>query len=676
MAGALAGIRRWLGMDGATIAGTSAAPPPVKTQLSATVFSGQAREWVEYLTTPASQRYEKRLRATIDIDASRRQLAFQPQDGVAAPSTQALQEAYQHLRVRLRQCPFVLDVLDASIFGNRSNTCSPLLLRVSSRLPSRASREVPVEDRHLEGMVVIVVRADLIDRAARRVKRVSGELREDERLGIMWPVLHRLLSQLGFPNYPRDRFLEKIGLTSRMLLVARHTLFEGRSYGELVPSRTGAVYLRAVSDRWGIPVSELFVRHPYFQLLHELAPLLDDEADFESHQPLIGIAVREYLDRRYLRLSLSGVMPAVTQAMAPMPYRLRASRVATPQPRLGRYGILDKQDLAAWKQVAAPFREMGFTILRQLGIGEFGRVYEALNRANPRWPPVVALKVDRVLAGQTRKTIQAVDVAMQIGRDLAPSPHVIRIYDAGQLSRRELTYHILQFIDGETLDNLAELTGKEHASVPRPAGARRSADHASQEYAERVHLSRFEGWRRRSIVHPFTDQLSLSQEADLLTSLLLWVEKVHELGYAVNDLKNGNLMVSRRGQLKGIDLDAYSPIQSSLDRVTDFLFLSTSLLLLRLHLSGHRDVSAIAADRAMRSVDGLRQLLTATWPHGDVAAMSQGRVSTAEVIDTHVDLLHGCRAGTYTDNPQALTRDIDRFILLKRKIFVREMVLD
>jgi DNA-binding helix-hairpin-helix protein with protein kinase domain len=46
---------------------------------------------------------------------------------------------------------------------------------------------------------------------------------------------------------------------------------------------------------------------------------------------------------------------------------------------------------------------------------------------------------------------------------------------------------------------------------------------------------------------------------DLLTSIVLWLEEVHALGYAVNDLKNGNLMVSRRGQLKGIDLDTYSP---------------------------------------------------------------------------------------------------------------------
>ncbi len=59
--------------------------------------------------------------------------------------------------------------------------------------------------------------------------------------------------------------------------------------------------------------------------------------------------------------------------------------VRTPDPVLGSYGILDERKTCwAWKTVAKPFAELGFTLLRQLGMGEFGRVYEALNDKQSR----------------------------------------------------------------------------------------------------------------------------------------------------------------------------------------------------------------------------------------------------------------------------------------------------
>ncbi len=39
-------------------------------------------------------------------------------------------------------------------------------------------------------------------------------------------------------------------------------------------------------------------------------------------------------------------------------------------------------------------------------------------------------------------------------------------------------------------------------------------------------------------------------------------------------------MMSRRGQLKGIDLDSYSKTHSPKDKMTDFMFLAVSLILL------------------------------------------------------------------------------------------------
>ena len=85
-----------------------------------------------------------------------------------------------------------------------------------------------------------------------------------------------------------------------------------------------------------------------------------------------------------------------------------------------------------------------------------------------------------------------------------------------------------------------------------------AVESAESEYLERVRGSAGEAWRREAIVASFTRPLSLGRFLDLLTSVLLWVEEIHNLNYAVNDLKGGNIMIGRRGQLKGIDMDSYA----------------------------------------------------------------------------------------------------------------------
>ena len=112
-------------------------------------------------------------------------------------------------------------------------------------------------------------------------------------------------------------------------------------------------------------------------------------------------------------------------------------------------------------------RDLGFTLLRQLGMGEFGRVYEALNDNSTNYPGRVALKVDRIV-GKKKKAILEAEQAMAVGRALARSPHLMRLYDTGKLKGQRFTYHVLQLINGDTLDNLVGVTGTEHASVSRP----------------------------------------------------------------------------------------------------------------------------------------------------------------------------------------------------------------
>ena len=364
----------------------------------------------------------------------------------------------------------------------------------------------------------------------------------------------------------------------------------------------------------------------------------------------------------------------VTQA--PMPYSRISGRISTPAPRVGRYGILDRNDVSAWRKVSGAFEDMGLTLIRQLGMGEFGRVYEAINRGNPHIPQRVAVKVDRIEKRQKKNAILAAEETMKIGRDLGRSPHVIRIYDAGKLSGKKYTYHVIQLVDGDTLDNLVGITGREHASIHRPRQARQSPQAVRQEYLRAMDGSAGEGWRRRRRALPFLDPLTLSQLLDVFTSILLWLEEIHRLGYAVNDLKNGNLMISRRGQLKGIDLDAYARVFSTMDKLPDFFFLAPSLLLIILHGTTKSQPTPAALEKMVKSRDVLRSTLQAIWPFGDLAEISRGRVATEDAIDMVANLISRSRDLTYAKHPDVFSEDINHFIELKRTIFVQEIVLD
>jgi hypothetical protein len=135
-------------------------------------------------------------------------------------------------------------------------------------------------------------------------------------------------------------------------------------------------------------------------------------------------------------------------------------------------------------------------------------------------------------------------------------------------------------------------------------------------------------------------------------------------------------MVSRRGQLKGIDLDAYGPIQDPMDRATDFFFLAISLLLLLLNINKTRDQPMTGCEGLLRSRDTLLEGLTAAWPFDDVAQISDGRVETEETIELLADLIERSRNHSFAKDPDLFSQDIDRLISLKRTIFATEIVLD
>src|SRR4051812_35211353 len=467
--------------------------PGVGTGLSTTVFSGEAKEWLRYLSLPASTRFEPDLRVRVHFQADFKMVAFEAENDDSRWLADLLALGLRRARKRLEAKPKVLQVFEDLLFGNARRGDRTVSVRLSPDVPSDGTREVPRDGVSGHGETRIVLHS----RLARYIHEalLAKARTPDEVLGLCWPLVSRFVSQIGYPEWPRDRFVEKIDVFSRITFVSINVLYESRKSGHLIPSTMGCIFEDMVSESSGIPRSELMDRHPYFRMLNKLGFLLRGHG-FGGDAAEVRVAACEYLDTVYLRLSLAGAMPEVAPAMAAMDFERVGRKVRTVAPQIGSFGVIDNEDLEAWKMVSDSFSDLGFTLLRQLGIGEFGRVYEALNDNSPNYPGRVALKVDRIV-GKKKNAILEAEAAMSVGRALARSPHLMRLYDTGKLKGQRFTYHVLQLINGDTLDNLVGVTGTEHASVSRPPSARATEGEGRAEFDRALSLRSGELWRRQ-----------------------------------------------------------------------------------------------------------------------------------------------------------------------------------
>ena len=645
----------------------------VRTELSTTVFSSEPEAWVRYLTLPLSQRYEPALRVHVHTDPRLRVAAFEAESEAARWLADFLEQGVRAVRRRVEPKPHVLAAFEEMVFGPPNDPARTVTVVLSPELPSDGTRESNHEDAQHQAEVRVVLHSRLVRYLRDRLE--SDDATSPEvRLGFYWPVISRLISELAYPRAPLDRFAAKVEVFAKLTYVAMNVLYDESKGGRLRHSPAGEVYEDLVSASVGIPRKELEDRHAYFRMLSTLGFLLRGER-FQSYASEVRVAGREYLDELYLRLSLSGAMPEIPEAMRPMTFERQGRKVRTPKPVVGQFGIQSADDLDAWRAVSGHFHEIGFTMIGQLGIGEFGRVYEVLNDNNPRYPERLALKVDRI-QGKKKKAILEAEQAMRMGRDLASAHHLIRLYDTGKLRGERYTYHVLQLVDGDTLDNLVGVTGTEHASVSRPPRARVSEFEGKIEYERAIQQSGSQAWRRQRVSLPFAHPLSPAMILDLLSSVLLCLEEVHRLNYAINDLKNGNLMMSRRGQLKGIDLDSYAPVQSAKDKVTDFMFLAVSVVLLVFSARGRLYTPRIPWEQLIQDESQLRAGVKRAWPFGDIERLSEGRVSEAELADAIVTLVLRSRQLVYAKQPELFSDDVGRLIAIKRRLLPEEMVID
>ena len=135
-------------------------------------------------------------------------------------------------------------------------------------------------------------------------------------------------------------------------------------------------------------------------------------------------------------------------------------------------------------------------------------------------------------------------------------------------------------------------------------------------------------------------------------------------------------MIGCRGQLKGIDMDSYSPVAARLDLLTDFFYLAMSMWLFLRFIQGDSRPLQAEDDQKLRSGESIRSLLSSIWRFGDIFQISRGRLTKDEVLDLLADLIYRSRKGVYMEETTLFTNDIDRLIRLKRTLYLEEIVLD
>lgn len=648
----------------------SESPPSTRTEYSATVFSGEAREWVRYLGTPYAARYEPALAVRTYLQPDLRLVVFEPESEDSRWLADLLDRCLQGLREKAQQKPNVLALLDELLFSSSDPANAPARVVLSPVVPSTGTREAGSELTNAETRFVLHAR---LARDVHDVLTDTRGLSTDERLGIAWPIASRLLSQIAYPLSARDRFVAKIDAFAKLSYLAINLLYDEQREGKLVANGAGRAYEALCADASKVPREALFESHAYFRMLGKLSFMLRARP-YKSYADDAQIVAREYLDTVYLRLSLASAMPEVADTVRPIAFEGKG-HARMPTPEIGTHGVADSEDEAAWKKVAKPFRDIGFVLLRQMGVGEFGRVYEALNEHNPQFPTRVALKVDRIIGWRKHAILEA-DSAARVGAELARAPHIVRLYDTGTLKGRRFTYHVLQLIDGDTLDSLIQASGNEHASVSWPPITSKDELQARMEYERAMRSLGSQNWRRQRMGLPFRYPLSAAMVLDVLTSVLLTIEEVHQLGYAINDIKNDNLMMSRRGQIKGIDLDSFSRVHSPYDKATDFMFLAAALILFLFNAPSLQPGILLNWKELAESEPRLRRELDTAWPLGDVETQSEGRVTRPELTTLIVDLVRRCHQMTYAREPGLFAADIARLIALKRRLLTEEFVVD
>ena len=148
------GFLRWLRYEAGFQKSARAAKRPPKTSTSATVFTGEADQWIRYVSTTREKRYRDDPRVVIDVDTGDQESGLSWAERVLGKVAAHLNSSFQCLRDKLAAKPFVSEIFDQSVFGNPSNASARPSVATERRIAERSlagNRVEPVVCRKCGG---------------------------------------------------------------------------------------------------------------------------------------------------------------------------------------------------------------------------------------------------------------------------------------------------------------------------------------------------------------------------------------------------------------------------------------------------------------------------------------------------------------------------------------------
>ena len=172
----------------------------VRTELSTTVFSAEPEEWVRYLTLPHKDRYEPEVRVHLHTDAKLALTVFEPENEQSRWLSDLLDQGLRYLRRQLEPKPNALAAFNELACGDPRGQQRPSsLILLSEHVPADGTRETSHESAALGSEVRVVLQLRLVRFLREQLERGTW-MPSDQRVGLYWPLISRVVSELAFPN--------------------------------------------------------------------------------------------------------------------------------------------------------------------------------------------------------------------------------------------------------------------------------------------------------------------------------------------------------------------------------------------------------------------------------------------------------------------------------------------
>jgi hypothetical protein len=254
----------------------------VRTEFSATLFTGDARDWIAYLSRGAQSRTELGLSGTVVFGGGG--VIVEADNPESTWFCSMLTAGIARLGELARRKPNVH--LELSSLASRNADAGPYKVRLSRSVPTVATLEVDAWQEPSQSTLVINRGLMLALREALN----ACDLTAEQALGLLWPVVSQFIVHLAFPGNPRNRYAAKIDVVARFAYVAVNVLYEVDHAGALLGTLLGETLERVLATTTGRDRKQIRERDEYLRFLRSISFVLRARP-FDEYEGELKISV-------------------------------------------------------------------------------------------------------------------------------------------------------------------------------------------------------------------------------------------------------------------------------------------------------------------------------------------------------------------------------------------------